>query len=97
MNTTDPRSARAAITEGERMQLIGLFTVHAELRRQMDTVEAAALRITRELERDGTPTGASDGGHTTDYLWAHRSLDSLLDVLGLGVFEEEGETATPVG
>jgi len=54
--------------------------------RLMHDLEAAALEITGELNRDGSPAAPGDGSFTSDALYDYNSdADQLLQKLGLRV------------
>ncbi len=80
------KSNKQTITEGEKLQLIGLRVLSVALYEQIELIKKQAQKITGEVDNDGIP---EEFGHTSDYLGEGRELDDMLRILGLSVAEEE--------
>lgn len=82
-------SNRSQIGKSEYYQLLGLRTIADRLNDQLSHIEAAALAITEEVERDGTKYRVNGGGHTGDFIYGSRDLDELLRLLGIDANEKD--------
>jgi hypothetical protein len=82
---TPYQSSKTSVTRGERLQLIGLFTLHRDLKAQLDLIEKAAAGLTGEDPSDVAGTLANDR------MWDSRAgdvegaVDELLSALKLQV------------
>jgi hypothetical protein len=73
------------ISKAQRLQLIGLRTVAAELNKQLDAVRDAAVAITGEKDAHGEPEGC---GHTYDYVIGdYRGIDEMLRLVNVRVLK----------
>jgi hypothetical protein len=72
------------ISKNQHLQLVGLLTLAGRHMKMLESISEAALSITGEKEKDGTP---STCGHTNDAIWDEnrRDADALLERLKIKV------------
>ena len=75
---------KAKISTEERLQLIGLLTLAADLNKQTTAIEHAAARLLGVPAEDH---GAPYYGHVTNAVYGNRTPDELLRILGIEVVE----------
>lgn len=71
------------ISKAQRLQLIGLRAVAADLNKQIDAVNEAAVAITGEKDEHGDPETC---GHTYDAIISgYRGIDEMLRLVDVRV------------
>lgn len=82
---------KKTITTAERLQLIGLLALAADLSKQIQAIERATATLLNESDE-----GAGSGyfGHVTDAVYGSHGADKLLRLLDIAVVDTPAEPVT---